>query len=162
MDNIKIILWNVQGLKSPQKHMMVLRHLRKLGADVAMLQETHLHAKDYFRMRKLWVDQVYGSEAIGRKAVVMILIKKNLPVEVTENTQDDQGRRVSILLKLPSDTIRVTNVYSPNSPPKTYFQQLTTWTLTHPDTKHIIGGDFNSIMTDQEDRKKPNAQHAKG
>lgn len=118
--------------------MMVLRHLRKMGGDVAMLQESHLQGKDYFRMRKMWVDQVYGSEAIGRKARVLILIKKNLPVEVTEDTHDDQGRRVSLLLKLPNETLRITNVYSPNSPPKTYFHQLATRTMTHPENKHIM------------------------
>lgn len=49
------LVWNVKGLRSPQKRMKVLRHLRKLKTDVAMLQETHLHSQDFFRMRKLWM-----------------------------------------------------------------------------------------------------------
>lgn len=74
---------------------------------------------------------------------------------MTENTHDDRGRRLSLLLKLLNKTIRITNIYSLNSPSKAYFQQLATWTLSHPVNKHIMGGDFNSVMTESEDRRRP-------
>lgn len=64
----RLVSWNVRGLRSPHKRMMVLRHLRILNADIAVLQETHLPEEDFFRMRRLWVGEIAGSAAKGRKA----------------------------------------------------------------------------------------------
>lgn len=52
---MKIMTWNVQGLRYPQKRMKVLLHLKRLGGDVALLQEAHLKNEDFHRMRRLWV-----------------------------------------------------------------------------------------------------------
>lgn len=76
---MKVVSWNVQGLRSPRKRMAILRHLKHLKADIEILQETHLSAEDFSHMRKLWVGQVFGSLAVRGKAVVPLLIHKNLP-----------------------------------------------------------------------------------
>lgn len=76
---MKVFTWNVKGLKSPNKRMQTLRHLKRLRPDVAMLQETHLWVEDLQRMHKLWVGTVYGSPAKGGKAEVITLIHKNFP-----------------------------------------------------------------------------------
>lgn len=61
---MRVIPWNIKGLHSPNKRMMVLRHLKRLRADVALLQETHLEEKDFPRLQRLWVGKIYGSPAI--------------------------------------------------------------------------------------------------
>lgn len=50
--NLTITSWNVKGLRSPNKRTKILRHLKKLDTDVDLLQETHLAAADYFRLKK--------------------------------------------------------------------------------------------------------------
>lgn len=35
--HLKVISWNVKGLRSPHKHMKILRHLKHLQVDVAIL-----------------------------------------------------------------------------------------------------------------------------
>lgn len=56
---VQIITLNVKGLRSPNKRMMVLRHLKRLKADIALLKEAHLEEKDFSRLQHLWVGGVY-------------------------------------------------------------------------------------------------------
>ena len=98
--------------------MKILRHLKRLKADIALLQETHLSASDFPRMKKLWVGTVLGSEAVGRKAGVLLLIHRNLPCTVQAVNTDSQGRLVSAHLKIGSKDLVISNVYAPNSPGK--------------------------------------------
>lgn len=71
---VRLVSWNVKGLCSPYKRIRVLRHLKKLKTNIAMLQETHLPAHGFHRMCKLWVGEVVGSPAIDRKAGILILL----------------------------------------------------------------------------------------
>lgn len=84
----KVVSWNVQGMRSPNKRMRVLRHLRKLKADIALLQETHLGEQDYFRLRKLWVGKVFGSPAQGKKGGVITLLHKTIKLPLQGNCRE--------------------------------------------------------------------------
>lgn len=89
---MRLITWNVKGLRSPGKRSMVLRHLKRLGADVALLQETHLEDNKFFRLRSSWVGGVYGSSAQSHKAGVVTLLHKNVNCEVLSHQSDSEGR----------------------------------------------------------------------
>lgn len=65
---IRLVTWNIQGLRSPRKRSKILRHLKRLKADLALLQETHLAEEDFHRLKKWWVGEVVGSKARGKKA----------------------------------------------------------------------------------------------
>lgn len=65
---LNITFWSVKGLRSPNKRTKVLRHLKKLHTDVALLQETHPLDTDFHRLIKTWVGEVIGSSAKDRKA----------------------------------------------------------------------------------------------
>lgn len=56
---MRIFTWNVIGLRSPGKRHMILRPLKRLGADVALLQEMHLEAKDFAQLHYSWVGGVF-------------------------------------------------------------------------------------------------------
>lgn len=87
---VKIVKWNVKDLHRPYKRASILRHLKRLKADISLLQETHLGQDDFIRMRKHWVGRVLGSAARGRKAGVLILINKNLPCSIEGVQKDDR------------------------------------------------------------------------
>lgn len=44
-----------RALGLPKKRMKILRHLKQLKPDIALLQETHLPKEDFSRLQKLWV-----------------------------------------------------------------------------------------------------------
>lgn len=151
-----IISWNVKGLRSPHKRGMILRHLKKLKPDIALLQETHLEEIDFKRMCKLWVGEEHGSAAKGRTAGTLILLRKGLTAKVITTDRDEEGRRISIVLDRGKGTtpLTITNVYAPNSPSVAYFAELTSWMATQNPTHHIVGGDFNCTIQESEDRPK--------
>ena len=143
---MKVISWNVKGLRSPNKRMKILRHLKRIKADIALLQETHLSASDFPRMKKLWVGTVLGSEAVGRKAGVLLLIHKNLPCSVLAVNSDSHGRLISAHLKIGSKELVVSNVYAPNSPGGSFYCELSSWLLQNTNLPHLVGGDFNDTL----------------
>lgn len=76
---------------------MVLCHLKRLRAKVALLQETHLVKEDFICMQCLWVGKVVASLAVGDKAGVLVLIHKHLPWDILDQTWND--KRASVLLQ---------------------------------------------------------------
>lgn len=141
---LTITTWNVKELRSPNKRSKVLRHLKKLGTDIALLHETHLAATDYYRLKKGWVGEVLGSPGSGKKAGVIILLNKHLPFKVSKLETDDLGRRISIDLTRTNDplnfTLKITNLYAPNNPDTNYFEDLLKWYFQQNTAAHIIGG----------------------
>lgn len=114
MADMKVISWNVKGLCSPMKCMKVLHHLKRLRADIALLQETYLAEADFFWPKKLWVEEVVGYPAVSCKAGEIILLHKNLPRTIKSVARDDLGRKVSLDLHFSSRTIQIINIYSKN------------------------------------------------
>lgn len=96
-----------------------------------------------------------GSSIIKRKAGVLIL--QNLPYTVHNIDMDTEGRRVSVTLSLTNapgmKPLMITSIYTPNTPNKGYYQDLAQWFFQRGQTNHVVGGDFNSMTHEQEDRK---------
>lgn len=88
----KIISWNVKSLKSPNKRMQILRHMKRLCSGIVFMQETHPKSEDSDRLKKLWVGSIFGSPAIDGKAGVITLIHKNFPYRLLSHTHDTAGR----------------------------------------------------------------------
>lgn len=162
---LKIASWNDQGLRSPNKCMRVLRHLRKLKVDIALL---HRNPSRLLKTQKFMGGEVKGSPAQGKMGGVVTLIHKCCPYTIQSVDADDVGRRITIHITPQGATdnapICITNIYAHNSPGSSYFKNLKTWFTSNINCTHIIGGDFNSKMWDLEDRKgtkplKPQAPH---
>lgn len=126
---MRIVSWNVKGLRSLNKRKKILCHLKRMRADVALLQETHLAEQDFQCLKKLWVGEVLGSPALGRKAGVIILLHKKLPYTVRSVDKDQEGRKLTIHLTIASKDLAISNIYAVNSPGTAFFQDLSSWVL---------------------------------
>lgn len=155
MASCQITSWNVKGLRSPIKRMKILRHLKRLKSDIALLQETHLEESDFSRMQNLWVGRVWGSASKGRKAGTLILLHKRLAYDLVSVDKNEEGRFISVQVKLQSRKMRITNIYAPNSPDKSYFTNLTSQVAKEVSIPHLIGWDFDSVLHNSEDRSSP-------
>lgn len=67
---------------------------------MALLQETPLSADDLTPLYILWVGEVYGSPAVGRKAGVVILLHRNLRHAVRDVWTDSTGRKMTLHMTL--------------------------------------------------------------
>lgn len=149
---MRVNSWNIKGLTSPIKRPKVLSHLKRLKPDIALIQEAHRKGPDFVRMKKLWVGRALGSEAVGRKAGVLMLIHKKLPCEVSSVDSDKQGCFITVRLCIGNRALQISNVYAPNSPSQSFFCELSTKLSTSPHIAHLIGGDLNMVMHHSDDR----------
>lgn len=95
----------------------------------------------------MWVGSVYGSPAVGCKSGVAILLHKNPRHTVRDVRTDSLGREITLHMTLGDKAVAVTNIYAPNSPDTSFFQDMVQWVLTAPEMLHLVGGDFNSVMS---------------
>lgn len=132
--------------------MVILQYPKRLKADIALLQETHLAAEDFNHTRKLWVGQVFSSAAVKGKAGVLSPIHKNLSCEVLLIERDAEGHVLTAKLRLSTREWVLSNTYVPNSPSKHFFQTLSFHFAPFLHLPLLVGGDFNSVMHLLEDK----------
>lgn len=97
---------------------------------------------------------MFGSAAIGKKAGVLVLIHRNLACKVEGVQSDSIGRKVTAFFTIGEQKFAVTNIYAPNQQSGEATKSITDWVLTAPDVQHIVGSDFNDVMSMTADRKK--------
>lgn len=73
---IKLVSWNVKSLNHPVKRKKVFAHLEGFGADVAFLQETHLHISYHGRLKDRWVVQTHRTNFNSKARGCAIIIIK--------------------------------------------------------------------------------------
>lgn len=111
-------------------------------------------------MSNLWVGEVLGSGAQCWRAGVLFLLRRNLSLTVMTTDSEEVGRRVSVIVLYGTTSFRLTNLYAPNSPTKTYFHELTAWFTANLHKHHFISGNFNTTMLELKDRFGPRSSHA--
>lgn len=89
---LNLISWNVRGLNSPVKRGKVYAHLKKLGAEIVFLQETHIKTTTKFSIKAPWMSQVYQSNFTNKARGVAIVIKKSVPFVHKQTIKDRNGR----------------------------------------------------------------------
>lgn len=134
---------------------MILSHLKQFGADVALLQEMHLEAKDFPHLHYSWVGGVYGSSAQAHKAGVITLLHKGLNCEVIHQQSDADGRWLQLILKIGDQTISFHNVYGSNADSRDFFQRLKARMHSDSTVSRIVGGDLNVVVNNTEDQRGP-------
>ena len=150
---------NVNGIAEKQKRTLTFRYLKKLDADIILLQETHNATfNDEQTWTTEWGGQAFWSRGDNRSRGVAILIKPNSKMDMTiEDTQTDhEGRVVSIRTIINDNEYNIASVYAPNRPRqrKEFFNDLATQ-LTGTENL-LLGGDFNCIARPELDKQGGN------
>lgn len=103
-------------------------------------------------MEKLWVSTVLGSDTVGSKARVLILIHKKIACKVLNIDSNSKGCLLKVHIRLGERELMISNVYAPNTPGRQFFGDKSTRLLKFPHTPHVVGGDFNSTLHLTDDR----------
>lgn len=73
----------------------ILSKLKKVGAQIALLQETHMNQTDHLRLRRRGFKHVFSSSnTVKHKRGVAILISDSLNYEHLLETSDEEGRLI--------------------------------------------------------------------
>lgn len=80
----------------------------------------------------------------------MVLLHKSLDYVLKEVQRDDEGRLLLLRLKMHSKELRIANVYAST---RGYLIKLSSWLANAQHKFHIVGGYFNSVMDEVEDKR---------
>ena len=98
---LKVVSFNVNGLLNPIKRGKILSKLRREGAQVAFLQETHLSETEHVKLRRGGFKHVfYSSYKSGHRRGSAILISNKVQYEHISENKDKEGRYVMITGKI--------------------------------------------------------------
>ena len=148
----RFISWNVKGLNGPVKRARIFNHLKYLKCDIAFLQETHLLVKDWNRLKKGWVGQVFHSELNTKTRGTAILIHKKIQFNATTNISDPQGRFVMVPGLLFHRPVVLVNVYAPNWDDEGFIKKIISLIPNLTSQQLIFGGDLNCVVNPALDR----------
>lgn len=143
---IKIVSWNCNGLGHVVKRAKVFSHLKSLGADIVLLQETHIKSSAQAKLRVGWIGQIYQSNFDAKARGVAILIRKNIPFVYSSSISDPNGRYIIVAGTLNSKPVTLVNLYGPNFDDPLFFQRVFKDIPNISDTSVIVGGDFNCTL----------------
>uniref|UniRef100_A0A668AN23 exodeoxyribonuclease III n=1 Tax=Myripristis murdjan TaxID=586833 RepID=A0A668AN23_9TELE len=153
-NNNWVISWNVNGISNKVKRYKILSHLKSIGCDIAMIQETHLNQDESLKLKQRWVDQVFSAYGNSASRGVSIFISKTTSFKPLEVISDKEGRYVIVLGLLSNVKMLLANIYCPNTGQVNFLTKLSILLSRFSDIPTIIGGDFNLVAQPSFDRSK--------
>lgn len=128
---VRLISYNVNGLRSPIKKKKIIRQLKQLGCDIAYIQESHLPDSEHEKLGRTWADKVYfSSHSSGNKRGVAVLINRRLNFTHISHYADTEGRYILVNGIIDGMHISLCNIYAPNEDDPAFMTKylVSSWT----------------------------------
>ena len=122
-NTIKVSSANVQGIRDINKRIDVITYLLK-DANIICLQDTHLTKIDTHCLRTNFPNCeifIEGNRTNARG--VLILLKKNFEYKIKYSMSDNTGNLLLLDLDLGEISLRLINIYAPNTDNPSFFQK---------------------------------------
>ena len=155
---LSIITLNVNGLNAPIKRHRVADWIKKQKPSICCLQETHLRAKDTYRLKVRGWEKIFHANGQDRKAGVAILISDKIDFKTKVIKKDKEGHYLMVKGSIQEEDITIINIYAPDIAAARYLQQTLRDIKGEIDGNATIVGDFNTPLTsmDRSSRQKIN------
>ena len=158
MGKLKGLSLNTRGLKNEFKRCSVFNWLLKQKQDFYFLQETHSEVDNETKWKIQWGHNIIYSHGTNNSAGVAIMLSSQQDIEIEHIEKDKMGRVLLAKIKYNgTDDYVLVNIYAPTK--KNIAIQLqfveTLLAILEPyqGENIIIGGDWNTIMTDSLDKR---------
>ena len=151
--NIKICSLNVRGLRNKEKREKMFCWLKEQPYNIILLQETHSTYDINNQWAQEWGYSAFFSGNKSNSKGVGILINKNVTCDILNYFDIFKGRLQAIELKINDKNITIINIYGPNNDEILLFEKLEEFMLLHDDKSIITGGDFNTVLDTEKDKK---------
>ena len=124
------------------------------------LQETHLKARDTYRLKVKGWKKIFYSNRDQRKAGVAILISDKIDFKIKAVKRDKEGHYIMIKGSIQEEDITIINIYAPNIGAQKYARQMLTRMKGETNNNTIIVGEFNTPLTpvDRSTKQKINKE----
>ena len=111
---LSIITLNVNGLNAPIERHKVADWIKKQKPSICCLQETHLRAKDTYRLKVRGWEKIVHANGQDRKAGVAILTSDKIDFKTKAIKKDKEGRYLMVKGSIKEKDITIINIYVPN------------------------------------------------
>ena len=152
MGALRLVTWNVNGAGSREKRLKIFYQLKRLQADVVLLQETHRPATAIDELKTAEFPNVFAACYNSRQRGVAILLHKNVTFTVLNTVIDPEGRYLIIKLSIFNKKLCIASIYGPNVDDPSFFHTFFTALSEHLDCALILGGDLNFGLNKERDR----------
>ena len=151
--NIKLCSLNVRGLRNKDKREKMFCWLKDQQYDIILLQETHSTSDIKNQWMDEWGNLSFFSGIKSNSQGAAILINKNVKCEIVNYFDIFKGRLQALEIRINDRNITIINIYGPNNDEISLFEKLEEFLLLNNDKSIIVGGDFNTILDIEKDRK---------
>ena len=151
--DLKICTYNVRGLGNKTKRENVFAWLKDKQYSICLLQETHSGEGTHKDWVKEWGKDAFFSGTSNNSEGVGILINPKLSFSIKQHSEIIIGRLHALELNIEERDIIILNLYGPNTDSVNYFEILEKYLKENEDKTFIIGGDFNTIIDTELDKK---------
>jgi len=156
---ITINSFNCRGLRDIHKRQNIFKWIKSNYMGITLLQETHSTIREENKWEQEWGGTIYYSHGEHNAKGVAILIPKELTNNFSfiKGTQDNEGRFLLMNCKIEDNTITIVNIYSPTKDhvreQNVFLNNIKTIIEEYSDNNLIIGGDFNTCLNSNLDKK---------
>ena len=141
---LSIITLNVNGLNAPTKRQRLDEWIQKQAPYICCLQETHLKARDTYRLKVKGWKKIFHANRDQKKAGLAILISDKLDFKIKAVKRDREGHYIMIKGSIQEEDITIITIYAPNLGARQYVKQRLTRMKGEINNSTIIVGDFNT------------------
>ena len=143
---LSIITFNVKWLNAPTKRQRLAEWIQKQDPYICCLQETHLEARDTYRLKVKGWEKIFHANRDQKKAGVAILISDKIDFKTKAVKRDKERHYIMIKGSIQED-ITIINIYAPNIGAPQYVRQMLTSMKGEINNNTKIVGDFNTPLT---------------
>ena len=151
--SFKICSLNVRGLGNKQKREKVFEWLRSQNYSICFLQETHADSAQTTILKQEWGSDIYVSGNSTNSEGVSILLGSRLNYNFVSYTEIVTGRLQALHLNIENKDIVFINIYGPNKDDPLILEHLNDFLLRNDEYSFVLGGDFNTILNFDLDKK---------
>ena len=150
---LKICSLNVRGLGNKQKRKKVFEWLKSQSYSICLLQETHADSAQTKNLKHEWGSDIYVSGNSTNCEGVSILLGPKLDFNFVSYTDIVVGRLQALHLNIENKDIIFINIYGPNKDDPIILEHLNNYLLKNDEYPFVLGGDFNTILNFDLDKK---------
>ena len=151
--SIRICSLNVRGLRNKVKRDKMFAWLKEQAYNIILLQETHSTTDINNQWTQEWGNSSFFSGNKSNSQGVGILLNDKLNCGIVNHIDIFQGRLQALEITINDKNIIIINIYGPNNDDISIFNKLEEFILLNDDKSIIIGGDFNTYLDIDKDRK---------
>lgn len=160
MVTLTILSLNVWGLNVNIKRVKCRELMRRVPADIALIQESHLKQGDVQRMQNKQYIVVSSSSSGSDLKGVMIIFMRHLPVKIEGTSNDKSGWVAYVCTSIYGMKVAFISIYAPAVFEDNFYPDLTEELLNLTEYKLVLGGDMNAVYNLDLDRSTSSFTHS--